>query len=81
MYTGTNYITGSLLKQIPCTLTPNYMKQSPPWKANIAQLVKKFPAFMEPERSLQYPQKPATGLYTEPHESSPQLTRWLYKRL
>jgi hypothetical protein len=35
------------------------------------QLVKKFPAFMEPESSLPYSQVPATCPYPEPAPSSP----------
>ena len=36
-------------------------------KANwFLQLVKKFPAFLEPEGSLPYPQAPATFPYPEP---------------
>ena len=38
------------------------MEQSPSWEANQStlQLVKKFPAFMEPESPSPYPQVPAT---------------------
>jgi hypothetical protein len=38
------------------------MEQSPSWEANqwTLQLVKNFPAFMEPESPLPYPQVPAT---------------------
>jgi hypothetical protein len=38
------------------------MEQSPSWEAHqwALQLVKKFPAFMEPESSSPYPQVPAT---------------------
>jgi hypothetical protein len=40
------------------------------WKA-VTQLVKKYLAFsMEPEGSLPFSQKPATGPYPEPAESS-----------
>jgi hypothetical protein len=35
------------------------MEQSPSWEANL-QLVKNFPAFMEPESPSPYPQVPAT---------------------
>jgi hypothetical protein len=37
------------------------MEQSPSWEANqqTLQLVKKFPAFMEPESSSPHPQVPA----------------------
>jgi len=49
------------------------MEQSPSRKANwFLQLVKKFPAFLEPEGSSPYPQAPATFLYPEPTPSSPQ---------
>ena len=37
----------------------------------VLQLVKKFPAFLEPEGSLPYPQVPATCPYPEPTPSSP----------
>ena len=48
------------------------MEHSPSWKANwFLQLVKKFPAFLEPEGSSRYPQAPATCLYSEPTPSSP----------
>ena len=48
------------------------MEQSPSWKANwFLQLVKKFPAFLEPEGSSPYPQAPATCPYPEPTPSSP----------
>jgi hypothetical protein len=36
----------------------------------VLQLVKKFPAFKEPESSLSYSQVPATCLYPEPAPSS-----------
>jgi hypothetical protein len=36
-----------------------------------SKLVKKFPAFMEPESPSPYPQVPATCLYPEPTPSSP----------
>jgi hypothetical protein len=40
-------------------------------KTIVTQLIKKYPAFlMEPEGSLQCSQKPATGPYPEPAESS-----------
>jgi hypothetical protein len=40
-------------------------------KLIVTQLVKKYPAlFMEPEGSLSCSQKPATGPYPEPAESS-----------
>jgi hypothetical protein len=39
-------------------------------KLIVTQLVKKYPLFMEPEGSLLFSQKPATGLYPEPTESS-----------
>jgi hypothetical protein len=40
------------------------------WRA-VTQLVKKYPAFfMEPEGSLPCSQKPATGPYPKPAESS-----------
>jgi len=38
------------------------------------QLVKKFPAFMEPESSSPYPQVTAIRLYPEPTSSSPNMT-------
>ena len=49
------------------------MEQSPSWETNQStlQLVKKFPAFMEPESSSSYPQVPATCPYPEPTPSSP----------
>ena len=49
------------------------MKQSPSWEANqqTLQLVKNFPAFMEPESSSTYPQVPATRPYPEQTQSSP----------
>jgi hypothetical protein len=49
------------------------MKQSPSWEANqwTLQLVKKFPAFMEPEIPSPDPQVPATCPYPEPTPSSP----------
>ena len=37
----------------------------------VLQLVKKFPAFLEPEGSSPYPQAPATCPYPEPTPSSP----------
>jgi hypothetical protein len=40
----------------------NQKEQSPFWKAIDAQLIKKFPVFVEPEGSLPYPQE----LYLEP---------------
>ena len=47
------------------------MEQSLSWKANwFLQLVKKFPAFLEPEDSSTYPQSPATCPYPEPTPSS-----------
>ena len=36
-----------------------------------SQLVKKFPSFLEPKRSLQRLQVPATSFYPEPDQSSP----------
>ena len=36
-----------------------------------SQLVKKFPAFLEPEGSSPYSQVPATCPYPEPHQSIP----------
>ena len=49
------------------------MEQSPSWEANQSplQLVKKFPAFMEPESPSPYPQVPATCPYPEPTPSNP----------
>jgi hypothetical protein len=49
------------------------MEQSPSSEANqyTLQLVKKFPAFMEPKSSSPYPQELATCLYPEPTPSSP----------
>ena len=48
------------------------MEQRPSWKANwFLQLVKNFPAFLEPEGSSPYPQAPATCPYPEPTPSSP----------
>jgi hypothetical protein len=49
------------------------MEQSPSWEANqwTLQLVKKFPAFMEPEIFSPYPQVPAACPYPEPTPSSP----------
>jgi hypothetical protein len=48
------------------------MEQSP-WEANqwALQVVKKFPAFMEPESSSPYTQVHATCPYPEPIPSSP----------
>jgi hypothetical protein len=41
------------------------------WKLIVTQLIKKYPAFfMELESSLPCSQKPATGPYPEPAESS-----------
>jgi hypothetical protein len=34
-----------------------------------AQLVKKIPAFMEPDGSLPFSEEPATGPYSKPEES------------
>jgi len=48
------------------------MEQSPSWEANwLLQLVKKFPAFLEPEGSSPYSQVPATCPYPEPTPSNP----------
>ena len=48
------------------------MEHSPSWAANwFLQLVKKFPAFLEPEGSSPYSQVPATCPYPEPTPSSP----------
>ena len=48
------------------------MEQSPSWKANwFLQLVKKFPAFLDPEGSSPYPQVPATCPHPEPTPCSP----------
>ena len=49
------------------------MEQRPSWEANqlTLPLVKKFPAFIEPERSSPYPQVPTTRPYPEPTPSSP----------
>jgi hypothetical protein len=48
------------------------MEQNPSWEADQSlQLVKKFPAFMEPESSLPYSQLPATRPYPEPIPTSP----------
>jgi len=56
-------------------LVTNSVEQSPRQKANSStpsQEVSLY-AFMEPEGSLPYSQKPGTGLYSEPDVSSPQL--------
>jgi hypothetical protein len=55
------------------SLSTYSMEQSPSWEANqwALQLVKKLPAFMEPESSSPYPQVPATCPYPEPIPSSP----------
>jgi hypothetical protein len=51
--------------------------QPTPWsralfeKLSGSQLVKKFPAFMEPDGSLPYSQEPATCPCPEPGQSSP----------
>jgi hypothetical protein len=37
----------------------------------LAELLKKFPLFLEPESSLPLSTQPATGPYSEPHEFSP----------
>jgi hypothetical protein len=42
-------------------------------KLIIAEMFKKFPAFLESEVSLPCSQQPATGPYPEPHASSPQV--------
>jgi hypothetical protein len=48
-----------------------FMVQDIIWKVIVTQLVKKYPAsFMEPESSLPCSQKPTTGPYPEPAESS-----------
>jgi hypothetical protein len=49
------------------------MEQSPSWEANqqTLQLVKKFPAFMEPESPSPYPLVPPTCPYPEPNQFSP----------
>jgi hypothetical protein len=41
------------------------MEQNPSWEANVTQLVKSIPTFMEPEGSL-----PTTGPFPKPDESS-----------
>ena len=47
------------------------MEQSPSWEANwFVQLVKKLPAFLEPEGSSPYSQVPATCPYHKPTPSS-----------
>ena len=58
------------------------MEQSPSWEASqqTLQLVKKFPAFMEPESPSPYPQVPATCPYPEPAPSSPLFTTLLLER-
>jgi len=43
-------------------------------KLRVAELVKNSPSFYEPEGSLPCSQKPATGHYLEPDESSPHFT-------
>ena len=55
------------------TLLTYSIEQSPSWEANqwTLPLVKKFPAFMEPESSSPYPQVTAIRPYTEPTPSSP----------
>jgi hypothetical protein len=40
------------------------------WKADSHSACQKYPFFMEPKGSLPYSQKPATGPYPEPAESS-----------
>jgi hypothetical protein len=45
------------------------MGQSISWES-VTQLVKKFPAFMEPEDSLPHSQEPATSPYPEPDASN-----------
>jgi len=48
------------------------MEQSPSWEANwFLQLVKKFPAYLEPEGSSPYSQVPVTCPYPKPTPSSP----------
>ena len=47
------------------------MEQSPSWEGKLVlQLVKKFPAFLEPEGSSPYSQVPTTCPYPEPTPSS-----------
>jgi len=48
-------------------------------KPNGAQLVKKFPAFMEPEISLPHSQVPSTSSYPEPDQSSPSPSSYFLK--
>ena len=46
-------------------------EQSTSTEANVAQLVKKFPAFYEPQVSLPHLQVPTTSPYPQPDQSSP----------
>jgi hypothetical protein len=47
-----------------------YMKQSPFENLTVAQLVKNFLHFMEPEGPLPCSQEPTSGPYTKPDETS-----------
>jgi len=51
----------------------NSMQHSPSKRSQVTQLVKKFPAFMEPEGSLLCSKEPTVGLHPEPDASNSHL--------
>jgi hypothetical protein len=52
-------------------LTHSFMVLSPSWEAAYMQLLKNFPAFVEPEGTFKCSQEPSTEPYPEPDQSNP----------
>jgi hypothetical protein len=56
----------------------NSADQDPSWEAQSLSWSRNFRTFMEPEVSLQCSQEPATSPYSEPYETSPHFTSYVF---